>query len=100
MVRIAVVLALVAALVRRSGRDEVAGVLLLAATAGTAGWAVLHLPALWHAIIPSRLPSSVVRAGLAVTCGLVVAAAVLALRMTGDAMGRRLSRAEGAGLPT
>jgi len=55
-------------------------VLVLAAVALLGGWAVLQLPALWHAIVPNELAAPAVRAGLALVAGLVAAAAVLGVR--------------------
>jgi hypothetical protein len=82
--------ALVALALRRLGREDAAAVLVLASIAATAGWVVLHVSALWYAIIPSELPSTAVRAGLGLVCGLVVAGAVLALRgASGTLAGRR-----------
>jgi hypothetical protein len=57
-------------------------VLVLAAVALVGGWAVLQLPALWHAIVPSELAAPAVRAGLALVTGLVAAAAVVGVRAT------------------
>jgi hypothetical protein len=54
--------------------------LVLAAVALVGGWAVLQLPALWHAIVPNQLAAPAVRAGLAVVAGLAVGAAVLGVR--------------------
>jgi hypothetical protein len=55
-------------------------VLVLASVALVGGWAVLQLPALWHAIVPSEIATPAVRAGLALVAGLVAAAALLGVR--------------------
>jgi hypothetical protein len=55
-------------------------VLVLGAVALVGGWALLQLPALWHAIVPNQLTEPAVRAGLGLVVGLVVGAAVVAVR--------------------
>jgi prepilin signal peptidase PulO-like enzyme (type II secretory pathway) len=55
-------------------------VLALGAVALVGGWALLQLPALWHAIVPNQLTEPAVRAGLGLVVGLVVGAAVVAVR--------------------
>ena len=55
-------------------------VLVLAAVALVAGWSVLQLPALWHAVVPSELAAPAVRVGLGLVAGLVIAAGLLGVR--------------------
>lgn len=80
------VAAAVAAVLHAAGKRTVAAVAVLAAVATSGGWVVQQLPALWHAIVPGRLPTEATQGGLGFLAGLVVAGAVLGVRSTIAAM--------------
>lgn len=52
----------------------------LAGAAAAGGWAVVRLPVLWHAVLPTSLPSGVDRAVTAAALGVAAGAAVLVVR--------------------
>lgn len=55
----------------------------LAGAAAAAGWAVVRLPVLWHAVLPTSLPAGADRALTALALGAALGAAVLVVR-SGD----------------
>lgn len=55
-------------------------VAVLAGAAAAGGWAILHLPVLWNAELPTTLPAPADRAATAVALGAAVGAAIVGVR--------------------
>ncbi|CAN5552326.1 hypothetical protein BH24ACT4_BH24ACT4_10070 [soil metagenome] len=74
-------IAVVAGVIAVMQRDRVLrAVAVLAGAAAAGGWALIRLPVLWNAELPTSLPAPADRAATAVALGSAVGAAVVAVR--------------------